>query len=140
VDRQTATFVSDPAQANLTIAVTRREIVFGTNTVHARLTVGGFSAHFTGRSDGMWGPAATDLAKQIDVWLSANVAELRTQHSGKRPVDGGPTHRPRPVGGTKPGAWDGPPARDTGSLENDSGAQTGDTYAHRPHRRLDSAG
>lgn len=77
VDREIVAIVSDPAQANLTIVVTRREIIFGTNTVHARLTVGDFSSQFTGRNDGMWGPAATDLAKNISAWLSANALQIR---------------------------------------------------------------
>ena len=72
-----ATIVGDPAQASLTIVVTRREIAFETNLVHALLAVGDFQAQFTGRDEGMWGPAATDLAKAITAWLSANASQLR---------------------------------------------------------------
>jgi hypothetical protein len=72
-----AVLVAEEAAADLTVVVIRREIVHDINVVWAELRIKDFRTEITGTDDGMWGPAATSLARHIAAWVVVNVEVLR---------------------------------------------------------------
>jgi tetratricopeptide (TPR) repeat protein len=77
LDKNVAQVVPDTSEADVTVLVTSREIVGGkTNTVYARLKYAEVVTELIGRDEGMWGPAATSLAKNISAWVTENARKI----------------------------------------------------------------
>src|SRR4029078_7803512 len=67
------------AEADITVVVTSRDLIGEnqTNTVYAKLTAAGAAAELIGQDEGMWRPAATDLAKNIAAWVINHERTIR---------------------------------------------------------------
>jgi len=57
--------------------------------VRADVVFKDFRTEFTGADDGMWRPAATDLARNISAWVATNAGELRGAATSPAPGETG---------------------------------------------------